>query len=177
MARTVPVTSSQSPGNFITGALWNAGVKALGDFLLGVPVFQGYQATVQSIPSGTWTALSIDTGVIDSDGGHSNVTNPSRYTNQVAGVYLLLGFSALVANATGVRGTRLSINGSTTVRGSQTNLTTVSSSVFAAPCWGVARLAVGDYVECQTFQNSGGALNTNNGTDATSQMAAFWIAS
>lgn len=176
MTRTVPVTSQQSPGNFITGALWNAGPKALGDYTLAQPVFQGYQATAQAITSGAWTGISIDTGVIDSDGGHSNVTNPSRYTCQVAGIYLVLGFADFVSNATGVRGSRIALNG-TAIRGSQTNLTTTNGSVFAAPCWAVQRLIVGDYVEVQGFQNSGGNLNTANGTDATSQLAVFWLAS
>jgi hypothetical protein len=176
MPRTVPVTSQQAPGNYITGALWNAGPKALGDFTLAQPVFQGYQATAQSIPSGTWTGISIDTGVTDSDGGHSNVTNPSRYTCQVAGLYLVLGFADFVANNTGVRGSRLALNG-TAIRGSQANLVTTTGSAFAAPCWAVQRMVVSDYVEVQGFQNSGAGLNTNNGADATSQLAVFWITS
>lgn len=174
MARTVPVSAQKSPGDFITGALWNAGPKALCDWATAQPVFAGYQATLQSVTSGTWTSLSIDTETLDSDGGHSNVTNTTRYTAQIAGTYLVLGFAAFASNATGVRGSRLALNG-TAIRGSQTNVNTCSSSVWSSPCWAVTAMAVGDYVEVQGFQNSGGALNTNNGTDCTTSLAVFWL--
>lgn len=174
MARTVPVSAQKSPGDFITGALWNAGPKALCDWATAQPVFSGYQATVQSVATSTWTSLSIDTETLDSDGGHSNVTNTSRYTAQVAGTYLVLGFAAFVGNPTGVRGSRIALNG-TSVRGSQTNVNTNTGSVWAEPCWAVTAMNLGDYVEVQAFQNSGGALNTNNGVDCTTSLAAFWL--
>lgn len=175
MTRTVPVTSSQSPGAFITGALWNAGVKALGDFTLAQPVFVGYQTAAQSINSGAFTAVLIDTENLDSDGAHSNITNTSRFTPTVPGTYLLLGAAAFANNATGVRSSRFALNG-TAIRGSQNNLPTTNGSVWAAPCFAVQPMnGTTDYAELQGFQNSGGALSTYNGTDCTSYFAAFWI--
>lgn len=174
MARTVPVSAQKSPGDYITGALWNAGPKALCDWTTAQPVFAGYQATLQSVTSGTWTSLSIDTETLDSDGGHSNVTNTTRYTAQIAGTYLVLGFAAFAANGTAVRGSRIALNG-TAIRGTQTNVNTNTGSVWSSPCWAVQPLVVGDYVEVQGFQNSGGALNTYNGTDCTTSLAVFWL--
>jgi hypothetical protein len=176
MTRTVHVTSQQAPGNYITGALWNAGPKALGDFTLALPVFAGYQATVQSVPNGTTASLSIDTSTFDSDGGHSNTTNNSRYTGTVPGTYLILGFAAYAANATGVRSVRVAKNG-TSVPGTQTTLPT-SSTIWAAGCWAVVALnGSTDYVEITSSQTSGGALNTYNGSDAASAMAVYWLSS
>jgi hypothetical protein len=174
LTRTVPVTSYHSPGDYITGAAWNAGPKALGDFILGPPVFDGYQANAQSVASGSWTSLSIDTEILDSDGSHSNITNNTRFTCVVAGTFLFLGTAAFTANSTGVRGSRFALNG-TSIRGTQTNTNTCSSSVWAEPCWAVTPMFIGDYVEIQGFQNSGGALNTYNGADCTTSFAAYWI--
>lgn len=177
MTRTVPVTSTQAPGNFITGALWNAGVKALGDFLLAVPLFSGYQASAQSISSGAWTAIGIDTETLDSDGSHSNVTNNTRFTCLVPGVHVFLGMVAFASNSTGVRGSRFALNG-TSVRGSQTNVNTNTGSVWSSPCFTPPlQLAIGDVVELQGFQNCGSALSTYNGTDCTSCFGAYWISS
>src|SRR5690348_12981216 len=93
MARTVPVSVQEAPGNFNTAALFNAQVKALNDFLTAPPVFSGYATTAQSIPNANaMTALNFDTEVLDSDGGHSTVTNTSRYTATVPGTYLVFGF-------------------------------------------------------------------------------------
>ena len=174
MTRTVPVTSQKNPGDYITAALWNAGPKALGDFILGPPLFTGYQANAQAIPTGTWTGVAIDTEILDPDGQHNNVTNNTRFTCTVAGTILFLGMAAFVANTTGIRGSRFALNG-TAIRGSQTNVSTTNGSVWSSPCWAVQQMVVSDYVELQAFQNSGGNLNTNNGTDCTSAVAAYWV--
>ena len=177
MSRTIPVTAQKNPGDYITASLWNAGPKALGDFTLALPVFAGYQATVQSIPNGTTASLAIDTETFDSDGGHSNVTNNSRYTATVPGTYLVLGFAAYSANATGVRSVRVAKNG-TSVAGTQSTLSVPSGVIWAAPCWGIVALnGSSDYCEITTSQTSGGALNTYNGSDAASAMAVFWLSS
>lgn len=174
MARTMPVMASESPGNFLTGALWNANVKALGDFETLRPSFFGYQGTAQSISNNTWTSLTLDTEVLDGDGGHSTVTNTNRYTVQVAGVYLLLGASAFAANTTSVRGCRLGLNG-TVIRGSHMQQQTSSAGVWSGSSWAVQTCAVNDWIDVAGYQNSGGALNTFAGTDAASCLGVYWI--
>ncbi|MFD0393322.1 hypothetical protein ACFQ3Z_15940 [Streptomyces nogalater] len=116
MARTVPVIAAEAPGTYLTGALWNASVKAMGDWLMGsagngAPRFRAHQSTAQSLADNTWTSLTLDTEDYDSDNGHSTTTNSSRYTVQVAGTYLVIGSVGLVANATGARAVRLTQNG------------------------------------------------------------------
>ncbi|MFD9564338.1 hypothetical protein [Streptomyces sp. NPDC059994] len=174
MARTVPVIASESPGNFLTGALWNANVKALGDFETARPLFNGYQSSAQSISNNTWTSLTIDTEELDPDGGHSTVTNTNRYTIQVAGTYLLLGMSAFAANVTSVRGCRLGLNGAV-IRGSHVQQQTSSAGVWSGTSWAVQVCAVNDWVDVAGYQNSGGALNTFAGTDAASRLAVYWL--
>ena len=77
----VPIPAAEVPGNFITGALWNANVFNGLTFLLNPPLFAGYQTTGQSIPSGqSPVAITMDTETIDTYGGHSTTTNASRFT-------------------------------------------------------------------------------------------------
>ncbi|MFE5037157.1 hypothetical protein [Streptomyces sp. NPDC056683] len=180
MARSVPVIASESPGQFLTGALWNANVKAMGDFLMGsasngVPRFRGYQGTAQSIANNTWTVLTIDTEVFDSDNGHSTTTNSSRYTVQVAGTYLVIGTASFAANATGNRGVRLTVSG-VAVTGSFVKTGAPDTTGSSGLCT-VAPVVcnVGDYIEVQGNQNSGAALNTSAAGDVAVSLSAQWI--
>ncbi|MFJ6085180.1 hypothetical protein ACIQI8_27605 [Streptomyces sp. NPDC092369] len=182
MPRTVPVIGTQTPGNYLTGALWTASVKAMSDWLLGsgtngVPRFRGRQASVQSIADNTWTPLTLDTEDYDSDNGHSTSTNTSRYTVQVAGTYAITGMVSFAANATGNRAGRITVNGTAVpgsfVKGLAATATHSSGAAFHAQ----AVLAVGDYIELQGLQTSGGALNTSSATDVACAMGVWWLAS
>ena len=132
-------------------------------FLTYPPVFFGYQNAAQSLSNTTWTALSIDNEVDDTYNGHSNVTNPSRYTCQVAGWYAVGGCYAPVGAAGGFRAVRIQKNGSP-VLGSGCYI--LPASPTSNPEIGVVtptvsvQLAVNDYVEVAGWQSSGGALNT-----------------
>jgi hypothetical protein len=174
MARTPPTTATEAPGTYQTSALWNAQVKALGDFLLAPPVFAGYQSNAQSLTSGAFTPILLDVETLDSDGGHSTVTNSSRYTAQVAGTYLVTGSVVFTGNATGIRVAHVRVNG-TVVRGSQMILPANGTVQVPIPLSCPATLAVGDYVEVAGQQNTGSALTTYTGVDATSSMACFWM--
>jgi hypothetical protein len=177
LARTVPVMATETPGTYWTAALVNAQIRDPMNFLLGVPRFRGYAATTQSISDSTWTSLSIDTEVVDSDAGHSTVTNTSRYVCQVAGTYLLAGTSAFAANATGNRAARLAING-IAIPGSfvKTLAATVTHS-SATLTTAIAPMSVGDYVEVQGYQSSGSALSTSAASDVAPSLLAVWISS
>lgn len=177
MARTVPVIASQSPGNFLTGALWNASVKALGDYLTGKPMFFGYQVTGQSVANATFVSATIDTEVIDTEGGHSTTSNTSRYVFQVPGWYRLDGVGVFATNSTGIRGTKFLKNGGTTVIGSENVIPATSNFLSITPTTGWVQAAVGDYVELQVYQSSGGALSTssNTGQDYITCMRVEWI--
>lgn len=168
----VPAWATVTPGQFDTSALFNT-VSNNGQFLSNIPLFVGQQSSVQSTTNGGWTTLTFDVNIFDTYGGHSTVTNNSRYTAQVAGYYTAVGVAAFAVNSTGSRGTRLSKNGSVIAGSGQLvgagtlNATVASSttSVF---------LAVGDYLEVSAGQNSGGALSTSNGGESTCQLWVAW---
>lgn len=177
MTRTVPVTSTEAPGNFITGALWNAGPKALGDFTLGLPLCFAYQTVSQSLANATWTSISLDsTGAsLDTDGGHSNVTNNSRYTCQVPGTYFILGSVTHGNNTTGTRSARIAKNG-TAAQGSE-SYGSQGGGFLGETCFAYmpVLMAVGDYVEVQGWQNSTAALSTVVNSEVGSNMWVFFV--
>ena len=174
MARTVPVAVTEVPGNFNTSALFNAQVGALNNFALGPPVFRGYQASSQSAANATWVSVAMDTETLDSDGGHSTVTNNSRYTPTVPGTYLVIGTAAFAGSATTQRAARLGMNGSTiigaAVAGGSGAAWWCATAMDLVVCNGTT-----DYVELQARQDSGGTLSTYTGTDFNSALRVFWV--
>lgn len=184
MARTVPVSLTEAPGNYITAALWTAQVKATMDFLMGsgtngVPRFKGYASTGQSIATGSGadTAVTLDTESYDSDNGHSTVTNASRYTIQVAGTYLIMATASFPTSATGNRKLGLNVNGANMNGGVFTGPAMAGNSWSACVCVEQA-LTVGDYVEMVVWQTSGGPLTLNSGGGGFGPtLMCHWISS
>jgi hypothetical protein len=169
----VPIPASEVPGNFITGALWNANVYNGLTFLLNPPVFVGYQSTVQSIPNSTWTALSLDTTTVDSYGGHSNVTNNSRYTAQVAGWYTVCGVYAPTGNSTSFRAAKINVNG-TAILGTAAYLGAMGAEMGIVTPTKDVYLNAGDYVEVCAYQGSGGSLSTILDGDLRTGLWVRW---
>jgi hypothetical protein len=174
MGPAIPTMASEVPSNYIPSALWNANVYNLGTFLLAPPDFVGYQGSAQSVPNSAWTPLAIDNTVVDTYGGHSNVTNNSRYVCQtgVPGYYTVCGVYVPAGNASGFRAIRMQVNGSPVLGASayipsngsvDTGVVTPTRDVF---------LNVGDYVELAGFQSTGSALNTAIDPD---MRCALWV--
>jgi len=162
-----------SPGNFLTSSLWNGQVTAVGDFALTPPLFLGYQGTAQGIDSGTsLVSVNLDSEVLDSEGGHSTTTNPSRYTVQVAGTYLCVGNLAYLGNTSGIRCLVIAKNG---VRQSFIQQSTSSYGGWAGTLTCLVPCAVGDYLELQTYQNSGASLNTDPTYQQNVSLSALWL--
>lgn len=168
----IPNPRTAVAGEFETAAFMNMFRDAI-NFLVNKPRAALYQATAQSVANGTWTATTFDSTLLDTYGGHSNSTNNSRYTAQVAGWYSLrCGGGWVTGTAGGGRGASIYKNGSFYTAGAavvgSTNViasTPVSKDVY---------LAVGDYVELFVWQNSGGALNTAGSGQYASWMDIAW---
>jgi hypothetical protein len=177
LARIVPTPPIRAAGSRVTAATYEADITDPVTFIANLPQFYGYQTVAQSIASGPYTAVTLDTGVFDPDGCHSNVTNSTRFTPKFPGLYLVIGIATVAANASGVRGLRLALNGTTQIASSQQTPPTNASF------WGQLTLAairmngVTDYVEVQVAQTSGGALNTYVGSDGGCAMLCYWISS
>lgn len=173
----VPSPRTYTVGEVETGAYFNATRDAL-TFSINRPMAVVYQSSAQSLANGSLTAVAMDTTVVDSYGGHSNSTNNSRYTAQVAGWYQLDGaYSISAINTTGTRDGQWAKNGAALTAPTGAGVLVGGSSAFSAT---VAmpglqiQLNAGDYVEMWLLQNSGGALNTNVAT-FTSYMSIRWV--
>lgn len=162
---TIPVLPTEAPGNFNTSALWNANVLGGLGYLLAPVRFKGYASTAQAIAngSGAGSVLTLDTEIVDSDGGHSTTTNTSRFTAQTAGLYAAMGSVCFATNGTGTRSLQVMLNG-TTVPGSLGQFPASSVNGGTATTATTVQMNVGDYVELFTWQTSGSALNTSTGT-------------
>ncbi|RCG19123.1 hypothetical protein DQ384_38245 [Sphaerisporangium album] len=154
---TVPAPRTWVVGEVVTAAKMNELRDAL-NFMLSPPLFILGHSVAQATPNSANYNLLFDTEVVDRDNGHSTVTNTSRYVSQTAGYYALSANVPWVTNGTGVRQVFFLING-TTLAG------WVSLQAGASGSMGLSLsrriyLAVADFVEVQTFQSSGAALNT-----------------
>lgn len=157
----VPVPGTQASGNFLTSALWNAQVRDAVNFLTGPPVFYGYQTAVQSLVAATFTAVTIDTEVVDTYGGHSTTVSTSRYVCQLAGVYEVCGSGAIASSSGGLLITYTAKNG-TEITGSRTAtnpMTNHFTGLVAAPVY--VSLAVNDYVELYIYSQTAVSTGTS----------------
>ena len=162
MVRVVPPSVTHFAGDLDSSAVWNAGPVNSTSFLTGVPIFSGYATAVVSLVTATFTAIPLAATVIDSDNGHSNVTNNTRYTAQVSGWYMASGVVAFAAGATGDRQAIIRKNegivyGSSNAMPGNAVLPTVPTGTV------LVQLNATDYIELVANQTSGGALNTSVG--------------
>lgn len=139
---------------------------------LNVPVARSRQTSTQTLTTGVYGAVTMTTEDFDSHSGHSTSSNTSRYTVQTgwAGIYQLSGGVAFAANATGTRGSRWSKNGTALSASSTQFANTGAGTACRIPADTISvDLAVGDYVELEAFQDSGGNL----ATFATGENASY----
>lgn len=173
----VPTLASEIANNEFTAALARASIYNAGTFLLNQPLCVATQTTTQSVSTGAWTTLSLNSTQVDTYGGHSNTTNNTRYTAQVSGVYAVCGVAAFNSNSTGVRGSRLHVNGSV-VQGTAQMMTPATSSGTGLPTpVRTIRLTAGDYIEVAGWQSSGSPLSTIVASDVASALWVFWTGS
>lgn len=169
-----PTIPTVQPGQPWTSALFNSVVGQGLTYTLNRPIAVLYQTTAQSIPSNTannvmqWNAEFVDTY-----GGHSNVTNNSRYTAQVAGWYQVMATIVMISGSAGSMYGAWQVNGSvpTVVPNFEIGPVTGSHN-RAATVSGLQYLNVGDYLEVVTWQDSGSAVNTAIGP--SSSLSIVW---
>lgn len=154
----------------------NAGVRDLGLFLLNVPAAFVTQSAAQNLALNTWTAISFDQSVFDSYGGHSNSTNNTRYTAQVAGWYMVFGCVSFATTSTsGNRGTAVAKNG-TRVQGAAGFGPALSGNPPTLPSPPtIVFLAAGDYVEVYGYSTVAMSPGTNSSSDLDSSMTVVWL--
>lgn len=176
MTLPVPTQRTWTTGDIVTAAMMNGNVRDAVNFLANVPLFVGEQTIAQSVNSAAFTAITWDTNVIDTYSGHSTVTNPSRYTAQVAGTYRIHARDSFGASATGRRMGKIMKNGADLL-GSQVEVAVNPTASGLTTVWSEYEVAcaVSDYLEFFVYQSSGGALGTSVASPAGGFVVVQWI--
>jgi hypothetical protein len=118
-----------------------------------------YLTADQSIATATATMVSWNAEIYDTDSYHDNSTNPTRITipTGLGGKYLITVTLPFNANAVGQRVGYIIKNGSLFYLTAQGNLSATIGAFINYSY--TTSLVAGDYIEIQTYQDSGGALN------------------
>lgn len=131
----------------------------------------------QSINNNSWTALNFNTEDVDVGGGHSTVTNTSRWVAPESGMVLVSGVYSPASNATGRRGIRWAKNGTVIPSSQSMVLAGTTSLLNIASLTHMVPVVAGDFIEVQAFQESGGSLGTQGSPDeAQSGMNILLVA-
>lgn len=133
---------------------------------------RAYRSAALSIANSTVVSIGLDAETFDPIGMHSNVTNNSRLTipTGYAGYWRFNGLIRWADNGTAPRTSALAKNG--TIVTNQ-NSATISGGDVSSAVEDVLLLAVGDYIELQGFQASGGSLALAVGSAHTFLVAEF----
>lgn len=160
-----PSQNTEAVGDLVTASLWNDDVRDAVNWIIGNaagrrPSLRAHMAAAQSIPNSTTTTVKFDTNDEDTDSAYSTTTGV--FTCVTAGLYLFVVHMAFAANATGTRTHSLLSTGAPT----QAVPAIVSAAVDGTGHGNavlLTRLTVGQTVQFQVAQTSGGALNTATG--------------
>ncbi len=108
--------------------------------------------------TGNWKAVLYSAENFDAFDLHNVSSNTSRLTLSPPGRWIVGGGCAFAANATGQRGLRVSKNG-TVVPGGQFLVDAAAAGTTNLGVANIVNIVAGDYIELETFQNSGGNLD------------------
>src|ERR1019366_2709861 len=132
------------------------------------------RSTVQSIATSTWTPIIFDAATDDGWGMWSNA-HPTRLTCVVPGRYMAIGTVGFASSGVNARLVVVTMNGG----GGSGYIAVVSVSGVEDQVQHIKpsfTMAVGDYVELSTWQNSGGALNTSTPTaNVTPSLSLIYL--
>lgn len=169
----VPTVPTWAPGIVTTSQLNQ--VAAMLTFLAKPPAAELRQTVAQSLTTSVWASVTFDVEDYDSANAHDTAVNSSRFTAVYPGWYLVAGQGGFVANATGIRATRWVVNGSV-LNSSDSHIGAFATFAGDVPArTKLVYLAIGDYVELQVFQSSGGALNTGVLANEQSGASVKWV--
>lgn len=123
-----------------------------------------FHSTTQSIATGAFVPLNLDSEDFDNSLMHDNVTNNTRITIPVggAGIYLFVGAVQFDVHATGQRVAIGKKNGTTFIPNATRVPVNSAVSTSLAICGGLIQLQVGDYLEICGFQDSGVNMNVGS---------------
>ena len=102
---------------------------------------------------------------------HTTLSTPCK----VDGIYVISGHITFAANANGIRGIALRLNGSSYIAMNGVYSTTAGDEI-SLTVTSVHNMAVNTYVELRAYQSSGAALNINRHSDYSPILEVFRIA-
>jgi hypothetical protein len=124
----------------------------------------------QSIADGTFTDVTWDTEIFDTDAFHDPSTNTDRITIPAgkAGYYFISAGTRFTDYANNDTRTALRIMKNGTSVGISYLQNVGNTNGFPTNMYSLLiNLAVSDYIECNVYQNSGGAKNLNGNSEST----------
>lgn len=139
----------------------------------GIPQAKLTRTTTQSCNDSTDTFIAFTSEIIDTLGGHDNVTNNTRYTAQAGGMYMFCASIPWANSATGVRRLDFRKNGGQFYSGSSYAAGAATRVVSHATR--IIELTFGDYVEVSVNQTSGGALNADGTVNEGCVLDVMWM--
>jgi hypothetical protein len=169
-AGTIYIVTDSTPPNAIyrsDGTNW-VRLDAVPDISVHVT-----HSVAQSIATNTGTILAFDTERYDTDGMHDTATNNTRLTAKSPGKYLVWGGVGFATSTTGYRQSHIVKNGALGLLALR--IASLADSYLSIAT--ITTLAVGDYVELQVRQTSGGALDVlKNAGETTPEFGMARIA-
>lgn len=133
----------------------------------GQLVFQATRTAVQSIPTGTTTAIIWNSATYDRIGGWSSSENSSRYTPPIPGWYEFSGTGSLMPNAGGsfrdVQWRFNGVNNGPFSHSRHAHTGTTAAAAMSARTRSYFMNGTTDYVELAINHNAGVAVDTNDG--------------
>jgi len=163
---TVAIFSTTTPTVSVWGVSSSTGDNAFGSredhvhgFVAQDKSCRIYDASTQSLPNDTETAINFDLENYDSDTMHDNTTNNTRITFTSAGKYSGAFNINFNAASGGERRLKVVLNGSTNVAQVKLSNPDGADHDTMQIVWNYEADA-DDYIECMAYQNSGDAINS-----------------
>lgn len=175
----VPPLTSWDVGVNPTSTILNARIRDAIAFLKNRPHAVLRRITSnQPLSNNTVTPIMWNSEDMDTDGGHSNVTNPSRYTFNTPGVYYVNTVLVWGQSTVGKRSMFFALNGDTSRRYGWNSIFPINASgadMCLNACAHVTAQA-GDYIEVWGLQDSGGSLDVKP-SNQDPRFEIEWVAS
>jgi hypothetical protein len=136
-----------------------------------IPAAKVRKTSAQSIPSATSTVLTFDAETFDYGALHDNLTNNSRLTAPITGLYQVNATVYWDTNSTGVRALQIFAPGLETIADTAGIPTPARPAQSVS---GLVRLFAGAYVQAEVLQTSGSTRSVSQSGSGT-HLSMHWL--
>lgn len=165
-------------GEYPTAAEFNQDIRDNISFLANPPACRAYHNAAQSIPNNADTTVAFNSERFDTATMHDTVTNNSRITIPIAGLYLLTFTGEFVAAADyQTHYAFFMLNGTTPIGVGTAGAVTTAGPGCLVGASAVYKFAAGNYVEVKVRQNNSAAAarNLNSSGNYSPEFTAVWL--